>query len=164
VTRLVLVEAFPTGYLERILTKKLKEDPVLSDVTVSGLDGRLILSLSSDVIFEGSNADLSEAGREMIANLSTIFGQFGNQVDVQGHTAPLPIPEDSKYNNRSALTLGRALAVAKYLRVNGFHGDPTVTGLAESGYKHIDQSIPEAVRFALAQRVDLVILPEARGQ
>lgn len=164
ITRVDLVGAFPVGYLQRILEEKLEADPVLSMVRLSGLDGALVMSLPADQIFDGPGAVLNDLGRRALARLAVVFGQFGNRLDVHGNTDPLPLPDQSDYADKWELSLGRAMAVAKSLRENGFDGDFTVMGLADSGYRHIDPSIPEARRLTLSRRVDIVILPEARGQ
>ena len=162
-TRIDLVKAFPTGYLRRILEEKLGADPLLTLIRLSGLDGKLVLSLSADRIFEGDGAALSEIGRQTIARLTVVFGQFGNRVDIQGHTDPLPLPAGG-YSDKWELSLARALAVARALKANGLAGNVTAMGLADTGYEHIDPAIPESQRLDLARRVDIVILPEARGQ
>ena len=96
--------------------------------------------------------------------LGVVFGQFGNRLDIKGHTDPIAPPSNSDYPDNWSLSLGRALAVAQALNNAGYPGEFTVLGLADSNYRYIDQDIPEQERYALARRVDIVIVPEARGQ
>lgn len=158
IVRVTLVPAFETGYLQRILEEKLERDPALSDIRITGLDDQLVLSLPSETLFPSDSAVLNEAGNRVLSRLAVIFRQFGNRMDIRGHTPP-----DGSIDGW-ARSLGRAVSVAQALEADGISGEFTVFGLADSGYRAIDPSIPEARRLALSDRVDIVILPEARGQ
>lgn len=158
IVRLNLVPAFETGYLQRILEEKMERDPALSDIRITGLDDQLVLSLPANTLFPGDSAVLSDDGNRALSRLAVIFRQFGNRMDIRGHTPP-----DGTIDGW-ALSLGRAVAVAQALEDDGISGDFTVFGLADSGYRAIDPEIPESRRMALSDRVDIVILPEARGQ
>lgn len=164
ITRIDLIPAFPTGYLERILNEKLGGDPLLADIRMTGLEDQLVLSLPTDKYFDGADATLNETGIRTLSSLAAVFRQFGNRLDIRGHTSPEPLPPDSPYQDRWAVSLARALAVAKSLEQAGYSGDLSVLGQADSVYRHIDRDIPETRRFELARRVDIVIVPEARGQ
>lgn len=164
VIRLDLVPAHSTGYLKRIMEQKLVEDPVLSELQMTLLQDQLILSLPISRYFLADGVTLNPLGEQVISGLSRIFRLFGNRLDIRGHTHPTPPVGGSPYGDNWALSLARALSVAKQLNAVGFNGDLTVLGLADSGYRHISRDFPEARRFDLAQRVDIVIVPEARGQ
>lgn len=164
ITRIDLIPAFPTGYLERILNEKLDGDPLLADIRMTGLEDQLVLSLPTDRYFENAGATLNETGVRTISSLATVFRQFGNRLDIRGHTSPEPLAPNSPFQDRWGVSLARALAVAKSLERAGYDGDLSVLGQADSVYRHIDRDIPEARRFELARRVDIVIVPEARGQ
>lgn len=163
-TRISLIDAFPTGYLQRILEEKLSGDALLADIRMTGLEDQLVLSLPAARFFDGGGAVPSEEGRRALGRLATVFGQFGNRIDIRGHSAPeLPGP-GTPFESATELSLARALAVAKLLAASGYAGNPTVMGLGASEFRHIDPELSEARRFELARRVDLVIVPEARGQ
>ncbi len=163
-TRIDLVSAFPTGYLQRILQQKFAEDPLLATIRMTGLEEQLVLSLPSDRFFRDAGVEMSEEGTRALRRLAIVFGQFGNRMDIRGHTDPSPPQSGSGYRDNWDLSLGRALAVAKALNGSGYPGDFTVIGQGDSTYRHIDRGIPEAERLALARRIDIVIVPEARGQ
>lgn len=164
ITRIDLVSAFPTGYLQRILETKLAEDPLLKTIRMTGLEDQLVLSLPTDTFFTGTGAQIDPQAVPALRRLGVVFGQFGNRLDIKGHTDPTAPPPSSDYPNNWSLSLGRALAVAQTLKKAGYPGEFTVLGLADSNYRFIDQNIPEQERYALARRVDIVIVPEARGQ
>lgn len=164
ISRISLVPAFPTGYVERILKEKLSDDPLLSKIRMTGLEDQLVLSLPAQTFFEGDGVTLTPVGVRSISRLATVFRLFGNQLSIQGHTDPNPPKEGSPFPDNWSLSLARAVSVAKALDAAGYAGQFTILGLADSVYRHIDREIPEAQRFELAQRVDLVLVPEARGQ
>ena len=158
-----LVDALPTAYLNRIFSEKLAQDPVLRDARLTELDGRLVISLPSDVLFEAGRATLADDAREAVFRLGGALAQVGNHVQVQGHTDPDP-PPDGRFASNWSLSLTRALNVSNALREAGYPGRATALGLADSQFRHLDPAISEARRYALSRRVDIVLLPEADGQ
>lgn len=165
ITRVDFVPAFSTGYLEQILTQSFEADPLMRRIRLTGLDEQLVISLPGDLLFEGlgSHALTAEA-EEILGRLNALFNTFGNQIDIHSHTAPSAPPAGSVFRDNWTLSLGRGLVVAQHLNELGYPGDFTVMGLGSSRFLSIDADIPEARRFALARRIDLVISPEARGQ
>ncbi len=158
-----LVDALPTAYLNRVFSEKLAQDPVLRDATLTELDGRLVISLPSDALFAAGSATLAADAREAVFRLGGALAQVGNHVNVQGHTDPDP-PPGERFASNWALSLTRALNVSNALREAGYPGRATALGLADSQFRHLDPAIPEARRYALSRRVDIVLLPEADGQ
>jgi chemotaxis protein MotB len=164
ITRIDLVSAFPTGYLQRILETKLAEDPLLKTIRMTGLEDQLVLSLPTDTFFTGTGAQIDPKALPALRRLGVVFNQFGNRLDIKGNTDPTQPSSGSAYPDNWALSLGRGLAIAKVLNEAGYPGEFSVFGLGDSNYRFIDQDIPEQERYALARRVDIVIVPEARGQ
>ena len=165
ITRVDLVPAFAPGYLQRILEQKLEADPVLAPVKLYGLEDQLILSLPGDTMFtDAGSSTLTAEAQTLLARLYTVFNTFGNRIDIHSHTDPNLPSSSSQFVDNWTLSLGRGLAVAQRLNELGYPGDFTVMGLGDSRYRYIDAAIPEALRFDLARRIDLVISPEARGQ
>jgi len=164
ITRINLVEAFPPAYLHRILEKKLQADPLLSRLRLTNVEDAVILSLLADDIFTGNGTNLSKSGSTLLARLAILFGQFGNRLDIYGHSDPTPLPVGSIYEDKWASSLGQAMAVAQALNKNGREAGYTVFGRADTDYHFIDPALPEAKRHALARRIDIIIRPEARGQ
>lgn len=160
--------ALPVDYLMRILEEKFARDSILSTAPVTGLDGQVIISLPAQAFFDDGSAELLEAGEEPISRLSGVLLQFGNQVDVQAHTTPeppaAPVDGGTRFQSNWALSLARAKSIALALRNAGYDLRLTVLGLGHSRYRFIDQRLPEPERYRLADRIDIVILPQAGGQ
>ena len=150
--------ALPLGYLADVLDEKLAEDGLSGQVTLHRLDKTVVVSLPTEVLFLPGEADLTDAARAALFRVSSALAQIGNQIDVQGHTAP-PADDSTGDGWRWRLSLERAVAVADELKRIGYQGQPSVLGLADSRFRHLDAAIPEARRLELARRVDLVIHP-----
>ena len=158
-----LVGGLSPDYLERILKDKFKRDEVLNRVIITGLDEWTVLSFPADQLFGPSNAELSPAASEALRRLADVLGQFGNQIDIIGHSDPAP-HDDSLYPSKWDLTLARSLSMANALDRYGYSGGVIVLGAGDSRYRHINPELPEARRYELARRMDVVIKNIAGGQ
>lgn len=165
-----LYNALPTDYLARILREKLARDEILKDAPVTGLDEHVVISVPADRIFSGGGVALQDTANETMQRLSGVLLQFGNQVDIQGHTTPdPPVPgsggrDGARYDTNWGLSLARAVIVARTISDAGYTGRLTALGLGASRYRHLDSRLSEIERYRLANRIDIVILPEAGGQ
>lgn len=158
-----LVGGLSPEYLERILSKKFAQDDILQQVIISGLDEWAVLSLPADRLFVGGSAELNENAQDSIRRLTEVLGQFGNQIDIVGHTDPGPLSDD-RYPSRWDLTLARALSVANALESYGYNRSLSVLGAGDSRFRFLDSELSEPRRYELARRVDLIIKNIAGGQ
>ena len=158
-----LVGGLSPDYLNKILEDKLSRDEVLSQAVVKEISKRVVISLPADIIFTQGGAEISETAGESIRRLAGVISQFGNQVDIVGHTDPEPTIGE-KYPTNWDLSLARALSMANALNDYGYSGDFTVLGMADSRYRFLDGRLSEEKRYELARRVDIVIQPIAGGQ
>jgi chemotaxis protein MotB len=150
--------ALPLGYLGQVLEQKIRQETALGDVRVHRLDKLLVVSLPADALFLPDQAVLSATARAALFRISSAIAQVGNQIDVQGHTAPAASPATgTAWQWR--LSLERAVAVADELRRIGYQRNPAILGLGDSRFRFLDPAIPEQRRLELARRVDLVIHP-----
>jgi chemotaxis protein MotB len=150
--------ALPLGYLGQVLEQKIREEKALGDVRVHRLDKMLVVSLPADALFLPDKATLTPSARTALFRISSAIAQVGNQVDVQGHTAPAA-SRSTGTDWQWRLSLERAVAVADELQRIGYRGNPAILGLGDSRFRYLDPSIPEQRRLELARRVDLVIHP-----
>jgi chemotaxis protein MotB len=150
--------ALPLGYLARVLNEKLSDAALAGRVQIHQLDRMIVVSLPTQVLFLPGKAELTPVARNAIFQVSSALSQIGNQVDIQGHTAP-PVDDTGAADWKWRLSLARAAAVGDELKRIGYRGNPVVLGLADSRYPYLGSDIPEEHRLELARRVDFVIHP-----
>ncbi len=158
-----LIGGLPPEYLNKILTDKLSRDKVLSKAYIAEISNHVIISLPTDIIFKPGSAEVEKKAMESISRLAGVMSQFGNKVNIAGHTDPEPIVNNKDTTNWD-LSLSRSLKIAILLKKYGYVGDFTVLGHADSRYRFLDKRFSEEERYELSRRVDLIILPIAGGQ
>ncbi|MFV3128385.1 OmpA/MotB family protein [Niveispirillum sp. KHB5.9] len=140
-------KAIELGYLGRVFESQMAANPELADVTIRRVEGTLILSLPSDLLFAPGDATLSEKGRAALFTMGGVAANIGNAVDVVGHADASPAGPN--WASNWELSLARARTVADALHEAGYLRDITVRG-------HGDGQSGGAVSEA-ARRVDLVV-------
>jgi len=151
---------YALDYLKPILTEKLARDPILRSTSVTGAGDRLVIALPTDLLFTGGGATLSNRARVAICELATALAPLPNRIALVGHADPRPTQRDGPYASNWALSLARADAVARMLAASGYTGRPTIEGQGDSRFSEVAPTLPLESRYALARRVDVVILPE----
>ena len=151
---------FRLDYLEPLLTAKLAGHPILGSARLQRAGDRLVLSLPSDLLFATGQAALTAVARAAVAELATALATLPNRIEVVGHADPRPTPPDSPMGSNRALSLARADAVAVALVDAGLPSLPTASGMGDSRFHTVEPTAPTGERYALARRVDVVILPE----
>ena len=151
---------YALDYLEPILKEKLALDPILRSVNVTRAGDRLVIALPTDLLFAGGDADLSRAARVAIGELATALAPLPNRVALVGHADPRPMQGGGRFASNWALSLARADAVARALATTGYARQPTIEGQGDSRFSEVAPTLPLDVRYSLARRVDVVIMPE----
>lgn len=152
---------FDLGYLRRLLEAAMSRDAILRDATIAAKDGRLVLSVASDVFFRPGSAALQASGEGALFNLAVALTQIDNRIDIVGHTDPRPFTAPSgSFRSNWDLSLARALSVADTLRRFGYGKPIEVRGAADGKFGEIDTSLPLEDQYRRARRVDLVIYHE----
>lgn len=155
--------ALSSSYLHKIFSNTLGQDPVLNTALIYELDDRLVISLPNGRLFDEGAAAMRPEASEAISRMSGILAQLGNQVEIQGHTGPVP-EANNRYRDNRELSLYRALATARALMDTGYSGNIAVFGVADTQFRHIDAAIPESRRRELSRRTDIVVQTSATGQ
>ncbi len=151
---------FRLSYLEPLLQAKLARDPVLQSARISRAGDRLVIDLPSDLLFETGRAVLTPAARMAVAELSTALANLPNRIEVLGHADPRPIVGGRASGSNRALSLERADAVAVALVDAGLPSMPVSAGMGDSRFYAVSPTEPLERRYALARRVEVVVLPE----
>jgi chemotaxis protein MotB len=117
----------------------------------------LAVSVSTDgVLFDSGRAELTEAGRAVIAAIAPSLGIIANHVVIEGHTDSRPINGRAGYDNWQ-LSADRAVSVLKLLQ-NDF--GISANRMAATGYGEYQPLDPSGTSEALGKnrRVEIVVL------
>ncbi len=152
-------QAINLDYLSSVLNETVKGQPLLSAGHILRLEGRLIITLWGDLLFEEGGATMTDRGRRSLFVLGGVLQNIGNQVGVNGHSGP-GLPAGSDYSSNWELSTARAAAVANALKQSGYTDDIIAYGYADSRSAQLSD-LPEGVDGALARRIDIVIRPTA---
>lgn len=152
---------FDLGYLRRLLEVAMSREAVLQNATITAQDGRLVLSMASDVFFQPGAAAMQPSGEEALFDLAVALSRIDNRIDIVGHTDPRPfISSSGSFRSNWDLSLARALSVADTLQRFGYRKPIEVRGAADGKFGEIETSLPLEDRYRRARRVDLVIYHE----
>jgi chemotaxis protein MotB len=88
-------------------------------LSVKMVDGRMVLALPSDVLFDSGSATLSAGGAAAVAEVSTVLATMTDRrFQVEGHTDNVPI-RTAAYPSNWELASARALGVVKAMVTAG---------------------------------------------
>jgi chemotaxis protein MotB len=101
--------------LYRDLALKLKGMIDSGDLAITLRDGRMVLRLSNDVLFDSGKAELKPAGKSALSELAAVLqGLSGRHFQVAGHTDNEPI-RLSPFRSNWDLSTARAVEVVGFL-------------------------------------------------
>lgn len=172
--RLAQVEASERANAHRaatykLVTEKLQKQIDAGDLSVITRDGRIILQLPNDVLFDSGKTEIRAVAKfTLIAVADTLKAMPGRQFQIAGHTDNVPI-HTGRFPSNWELSSGRALAVVHFLLDEGVPEGV----LSAAGYSDIDpvasNTTPEGrkanrrTEITLQPNIDeLVKLPDAQ--
>lgn len=158
IATLAFKRAVNLDYLGAVLDDLVRRDDILAHSRILGLEDRLIVVLSGDMVFDPGEAALSERGRQALFVLGGVLRNVGNQIGVNGYTDSTP--PGGTYASNWELSLARAVTVANALKRSGYGEDIVAYGYADSRLSQL-ADMPAEQRSSLARRVDIVIFPTA---
>ncbi len=116
------------------LARKLKSMVDAGDLAITLREGRMVLRLSNDVLFDSGRAELKLAGKTALAEVARALATIsGRHFQVAGHTDDEPIRR-SPFRSNWELSTARALEVTRFLI--GEAVDPHL--LSAAGYGEFD--------------------------
>jgi chemotaxis protein MotB len=116
------------------LARKLKSMVDAGDLAITLRDGRMVLRLSNDVLFDSGHAELKPAGKRALAEVASVLRTIPERhFQVAGHTDNEPI-HLSPFRSNWELSTARALEVMGFLVGQGM--DPHE--LSAAGYGEFD--------------------------
>lgn len=119
--------------------------------------GRMIVEMSSNVLFPSGSAELSEMGRQTLSELAAVLMTINDRTfQVAGHTDNVPIGS-GRFKDNWELSTERALSVVRFLQEVGVR--PSVLGAVGYGeHQPVGDNNTEAGREQ-NRRIEVVLMP-----
>ncbi len=142
----------------RELTLKFKQLVDAGTLKVKVQDGRMMLALSTDVLFPTASAALSAKGANSIRQVSKLLnGMSTKRFQIEGHTDSIPI-HSKKFPSNWELASARAMSVLNTMVSAGFK--PNRLSIASYGTTDPIANNKTAKGRAENRRIDIVIVPD----
>lgn len=124
--------------LFRTIALRLREQVDAGSLQIVTRDGRMVLQLSNDVLFDTGRTELKPAGQAALKAIAAVLKSVPDrQFQVAGHTDDVPI-HNAWFASNWELSAGRALRVVHFLKDQGV--SPAV--LSAAGYADVDPVAP----------------------
>jgi chemotaxis protein MotB len=139
------------------LARKLAKMVDAGDLRIVLRDGRMVLQLPNDVLFDTARTDIKRAGRDALEKIASVLRTVhGHDFQVAGNTDNVPI-ETPQFPSNWELSSARALVVVHFLVGHGM--DPTT--LSAAGYGEFDPvaSNDSAAGRAKNRRTEITVQP-----
>jgi chemotaxis protein MotB len=105
--------------LYKQLIAKFKKLTDAGQLRIELRDGRMILQLPNDVLFDSGRADVKQDGQRALAQVGGVLKTLnGRKFQVAGHTDNVPI-DRAKFASNWELSTARAVAVVRFLVAQG---------------------------------------------
>jgi chemotaxis protein MotB len=141
----------------RNLVSKLRSMIDAGQLKVVIRNGRMIIALPNDILFDSGKTEVKAAGKKALTGVAQVLSTVGDRdFLVAGHTDDLPI-KTAAFPSNWELSTRRAVEVVHYLISQGMK--PKV--LAAAGYGEFDPSVPNDSPDHRAQnrRIEIVLQP-----
>jgi chemotaxis protein MotB len=142
----------------RQLAEKLRSMVDAGQIQVTVRNGRMLLVLPNDILFDSGKTELKPEGKDALAKVAKVLATMptDRRFLVAGHTDNLPI-KTKKFQSNWELSTQRALEVVRLLIDNGMK--PSQVGAA--GYAEYDPAADNATEAGQKQnrRIEIVVEP-----
>lgn len=120
--------------LFRTLAQRLKQQVDAGDLEIVIRDGRMVLRLPDDVLFDTGRTELKPRGKAALEAIAIVLGSMPDRhFQVAGHTDNVPI-HNREFASNWELSSGRALRVVHFLIDKGAMANT----LSAAGYGEMD--------------------------
>jgi chemotaxis protein MotB len=141
----------------RNLVEKLRSMIDAGQLKVVIRDGRMLIALESDVLFDSGKTDLKPAGEAALAKVAQVLASITDRkYQVAGHTDDVPI-HTARFPSNWELSTARAVQVVKFLIANGMRPQQ----VSAAGFGEFDPVAPNdsAEHRAQNRRIEIVLQP-----
>ena len=127
-------------------------------LSVRVIDGRLVVELATDVLFDAGSATLSATGAQAVTSVASVLADIPDrEFQVAGHTDNVPI-STSRFPSNWHLGAGRAIAVVDVLTGAGLDAG-RVSAASYADTKPRDTNRTPAGR-ANNRRIEITVVPD----
>lgn len=142
----------------RDLTRKFKSMIDTNKLRVKIVEGRMVVEMATDVLFNSGSAQLSAEGKSAVAEASKLLAAIPNRkFQVEGHTDNMPI-NTIQFPSNWELASARALTVMKTMGAAGMPLDRM--SASSSGDTRPAQPNDTKEGRAANRRIEIVVLPD----
>lgn len=141
----------------RSLASRLASMVESGQLTVKIREGRMVIELADNILFDSGRTDIKEDGSVALQELAVVLQEVDDRnFLVAGHTDNIPI-SSGRFSSNWELSTARAVEVVKFLQEQGV--DPT--NLAAAGYGEFDPVADNEDREtrALNRRIEIILMP-----
>jgi chemotaxis protein MotB len=119
-------------------------------------DGRMIIALPNDILFDSGSTAVKKAGKEAIGKVAKILANVDRRFLVVGHTDNVPI-KTAQFASNWELSTARAVEVVQILIKEGMNPK----SLSAAGYSEFDPVVANDTPEHKAQnrRIEIVLQP-----
>lgn len=122
------------------------------------VDGRMVLELQTDILFDSGKAELSELGTATITEVGQLLAELPDRkFQVEGHTDNVPI-KNKRYPSNWELASARAINVVKAMIEAGMN--PALVSAAAFADTRPSASNETEEGRAANRRIEIVIVPD----
>jgi chemotaxis protein MotB len=141
----------------RNLMEKLRSMIDAGQLKVVIREGRMLIALESDVLFDSGKTNLKPAGQAALAKVAQVLASITDRkYQVAGHTDNVPI-HTARFPSNWELSTARAVEVVSFLIANGMKPQQ----LSAAGFGEFDPVVPNDSPEHQAQnrRIEIVLEP-----
>jgi chemotaxis protein MotB len=141
----------------RNLVAKLQQMITSNELKVVPRNGRLVIALPNDILFDSGSTSLKPAGQKALEKLAQVLASIDDRnFLVAGHTDNIPI-KSGRYPSNWELSTERAVNVTKFLVKKGMQPKH----LSAAGYSEFDPVAANDTdkNRALNRRIEIVLQP-----
>ncbi|WP_026986512.1 OmpA/MotB family protein [Fodinicurvata fenggangensis] len=149
------------NYLAAQLRAEFSDNRFFDTADVQRKDGRLVVVLPDDLLFESGAIEPIPRAERAIYSLGGLLARVRNRIEVVGYADPRPI-EDGPHSNWE-LSLARAAWVAHFLKRSGYGSDIIIRGHGAGRFEELTRAAGEnpAENFRQGRRTEIVVLEDA---
>lgn len=140
------------------LMSKFKDLIDAGRLQVRIIDGRMIVQMATDILFQSGKADLSEEGTAALGEVAAVLVEIPDRrFQVEGHTDNVPI-QTTRFPSNWELASARSIGVAKAMIASGVAPE-RVSAASFSQYRPTATNDSKEGKSA-NRRIEIVVVPD----